>query len=241
MTEFKTVTNIYTGELTDSTIVNAKEIEIIKKMVTKDDVVLDVGANVGFMTIQLAQLAKRVYAFEPDPDNFKQLEQVTKRLHSYVTLYNVAVSDHYDDHGILYQCPQDPGMHRMYPSKWCEGGKQIHDVVTITLDSIMPFTLTEKIDFIKLDVEGYEYYALQGMIKLLNKDHPTLLMEFHPLSIIESGANPEDIYNLLKHEFGYDDPFNCSTDYRILSYEDLDRQTRDQPAVNILWKYNNSN
>src|SRR5215203_2223226 len=104
--KFKTVTNIYTGEETDSNIVNAKEIEIIKRLVTKQDIVLDIGANVGFMTIQLAQQAKLVLAFEPSPDNFKQLQENTKHLHN-VELFQYAVSNEIGFQK-LYLCPQDP-------------------------------------------------------------------------------------------------------------------------------------
>lgn len=236
--EFKTVTNIYTGELTDSYIVNAKEIEIIKREVTKDDYVMDIGANVGFMTTVLAGLAKHVYAFEPEPNNYDKLMQNTKNLKN-VWSFDVAISD---ELGMktFYLCPQDPGMNRLYNSKWCKGGEQI-EVIGGTIDHfVYTFIPKDKISFIKMDIEGYEYHAIRGAIKLLKRDHPTILMEFHPPSIEEAGDNPEDIYNLLKHELGYDDPFNCSTDYRILSYEDLDRQTRDTPAINILWKYNNA-
>src|SRR5215211_1280945 len=186
MKSFKTVTNIYTGEETDSNIVNAKEIEVIKRLVTKQDIVLDIGANVGFMTIQLAQQAKHVYAFEPSPDNFKQLVENTKRLDN-ITRYEVAVSNQ-TGYSILYLCPKDNGMNRLYNSKWCEGGDTIK-VSTVDLDS----ALVNNIKFIKLDVEGFEYKALLGMSELLQREHPTILMEFHPPSISECGDNPEDI------------------------------------------------
>src|SRR5215211_7535318 len=136
MKSFKTVTNIYTGEETDSNIVNAKEIEIIKRLVTKQDVVLDIGANIGFMTIQLAQQAKHVYAFEPSPDNFKKLEENTKDLDN-VTNYQIAVSNRVG-HSPLYICPFDNGMNRLYYSKWCEGGN-IFMVPTTTIDTIFPY------------------------------------------------------------------------------------------------------
>jgi len=240
--KFKTVTNIYTGEETDSNIVNAKEIEIIKRLVTKDDIVLDIGANVGFMTIQLAQLAKHVYAFEPSPYNFKQLETNTQHLDN-VTTYEMAVSNT-TGFNTLYICPHDNGMNRLYDSKWCKGGDQIR-VSTVTIDFVHKneyvYLDNKKINFIKLDVEGYEYKVLQGMRQLLQRDHPTMLMEFHPPSIEEAGDSPRTIYDLLKNEFGYNDPINCNNnDCMLESYNELDKQTRDIPAVNILWQYNHN-
>ena len=236
MTEFKTVTNIYTGETTDSNIVNAKEIEIIKREVTKDDIVLDIGANVGFMTTVLAEQAQFVYAFEPAPDNFKQLQENTKHLVN-VELFEFAVCEETGGNRILYTCPQDPGMNRLYDSKWCKDGKQIQ-VITTTIDYFAEFFLgTQKLSFVKIDIEGYEYYAIIGMEDTISRDHPTLLMEWHPPSMEEAKIKPEDFHYLLNHGLGYDNPINCNTGETIPSYEELDRQTRDQPAVNILWKY----
>jgi len=231
---FKTVTNIYTGETTDSNIVNAKEIEIIKRLVTKQDIVLDIGGNVRFMTIQLAGLAKHVYAFEPSPDNFKQLVENTKHLDN-ITRYEVAVSNQ-TGYSILYLCPKDNGMNRLYDSQWCKGGDRVK-VSTVDLDG----ALVNNIKFIKIDVEGFEYKALQGMSQLLQREHPIILMEFHSPSIEVAGDSPKAIYQLLKHEFGYDNPINCNNDCVLETYDQLDANTRDTPAVNILWQYNNNN
>lgn len=236
MTEFKTVTNIYTGELTDSYQVNAKEIELIKKLVTKDDVVMDIGANIGFMTTILAEQAKHVYAFEPSLDNFKQLCENTKHLDN-VDRFETAVSDS-NGSDKLYLCPQDPGMNRLYNSKWCKDGKQ-ELVLTTKIDSLVYTFKDKKISFIKLDVEGYEYYVIKGAMKLLKRDHPTILLEFHPPSILESKSNPKDIYDMLKHDLGYNDPILVGENNEVMkSYDQLFEITNNCPALNILWKYN---
>jgi FkbM family methyltransferase len=238
MIEFKTVTNIYTGELTDSHIVNAKEIEIIKREVSDKDIALDIGANVGFMTTILAEQAEHVYAFEPEENNFKRLEENTKHLEN-VDVLQQAISD---DIGFkyLYLCPQDPGMHRLYDSQWCKDKTKKVMVSTSTLDFWMQFIIG-RINFIKLDVEGYEYYAIRGMEKLLQRDHPTILIEWHPPTLEEAGTDPAEFYWFMRHELKYDNPINVNTNETITTHNDLDKQTRDQPAVNILWKYNNSN
>jgi FkbM family methyltransferase len=235
--KFKTVTNIYTGELTDSTIVNAKEIEIIKKLVTKDDVCLDIGANVGFMTIQLAQLAKHVYAFEPSPDNFKQLEENTKHLDN-ITISDLALSNTIGD-DYLHICPKDNGMNRMYKSKWCEGGKTLKVPVSMVDVIFLSSRVIDKINFVKIDVEGLEFQVIEGMMLIIERDHPTIMMEWHPPTLEEAGTNPEEFYHFMKYELGYNDITNCNTDEFITLYNELDKQTRDQPAVNILWRYDN--
>lgn len=215
---------------------NLREAHIIQKLVTKDDYVLDIGACIGEYTQILAHYAKYVYAFEPSPTNFKELEKNTKDLPN-VYLYNVAVSNE-NGEATLYMCPTDIGMNRLYYSQYCVGGDR-HTVKTVKLDSII-ISQIEKVKFIKMDIEGFEYYALQGMRLLLEQDRPYIMMEFHPPSILESGTNPEDIYNLLRNELGYGPPMHCYNNGIIPSYEKLFENTNNTPALNILWTYNNN-
>lgn len=88
-----------------------------------------------------------------------------------------------------------------------------------------------------MDIEGYEGYALQGMKMLLARDKPYVMMEFHPPSLEEAKCNPEDIYNLLRHELGYGPPMHCYNNGIIPSYEKLFENTNSTPALNILWSH----
>src|SRR5688572_7956553 len=153
---------------------NLFETGIVQSLVTKDDIVLDIGANIGYFTILLARFAKHVYAFEPEPNNFKQLQENTKHLDN-VDNIDIAISNRLD-YTTLYLCPTDNGMHRLYKSKWCEGGEQIKNIPTTTIDRFIYINLDndkkkKDIKFIKIDVEGYEYKVLQGMTDLLKFYH----------------------------------------------------------------------
>ena len=229
--KFKTVTNINTGETTDSDLVNAQESGLITSLLTKNDIVVDIGANTGYFTVLFSYLAKHVYAFEPEPNNFRKLQQNTKNLEN-LTLYDIAVSNAIG-YATLHTCPTDNGMNRLYDSKWCEGGEKI-TVMTANLDNML---LHRNINFVKMDVEGSEYKVLDGMREILKRDHPTILIEFHPPSIEEAGDNPKDIYDLLKHEFRYNDPILIVNNSTIESYDQLFNNTNNCPALNILWKY----
>jgi FkbM family methyltransferase len=212
------------------------ECELLQRIVNKDSVVLDIGANTGTYTLYLAHLAKHVYAFEPHPDNFKQLQENTKLLDN-VLRYEVAISNR-SDFRFLYTCPQDNGMNRLYPSKWCEGGEQIR-VSTIKLDDAFLITENNKINFVKMDIEGYEYHAIKGMTKLIQRDKPIIMMEFHPPTLIEAGTDPREFYNLMINELGYYKPKHCLLPGypTINSYEELHDYTNEIPAINILWSY----
>ena len=215
---------------------NQKEIQIIKSIVNKESSnTIDLGANVGIFTQVLAECSKHVYALEPDPENFRQLQQNMKNFDN-VSLYNCAASNMTGTE-ILHKSLINNGMHRLYQSALCFGGQQIA-VKTIRIDDlIIEQEKVEKIDFIKMDVEGFEYFVIVGMTELLKRDKPVIISEFHPDSIRESGANPERIFDIMTKRFNYNYPKHCITGEIIDSYEKLEQVTNDpRGGVNILWE-----
>jgi len=175
-----------------------EETKFIKNIVQPDWVCIDIGANIGYFTILLARKCKFVYAFEPESHNFELLAKNVESLNNLgekTELLMQAVSDSFGTK-TLYLCDIDNGMHRLYKSKWCNGGNV--NVLTGDLDS---FTLP-RINLIKMDIEGAEYGALKGMVELLKEDKPLIIMEFHPLSIIEYGVDPRKVYDFIK-KLGY--------------------------------------
>lgn len=214
---------------------NNKDFQLIKKYINKNSVALDIGACIGNFTKFLAENCLHVYAFEPFCDNFKRLAINCKKLDN-VTLLEIAIGNK-DNESKLYLCPNDIGMNRLYPSQWCKDGGQI-TVDTRKIDSLnLP---NNKIDFVKIDVEGYEYFVIMGMTKLLMRDHPIVMMEFHPPSMEEAGSDPDKLYHFMM-DIGYKYPIIVHDQrIKIKSYEDLDNICRNKPAVNILFIHNNN-
>ena len=167
-----------------------EETKLIKNLVKPSHVCLDIGANVGYFTVLMAKQCKLVYAFEPEPSNYDLMIKnvVANDLGRKVIPFNNAVSDKTGS-SKLYLCDASHGMHRLYKSKHCN--KSIN-VNTLDIDSqdIQP-------DFVKIDVEGHEHSVILGMLMTLEKHHPTIVMEFHPPSIEESGHHPRGIYDQL--------------------------------------------
>jgi FkbM family methyltransferase len=218
--------------MSDDDFSNEKEIEIIRNLVNKESsITIDLGANVGIFTKVLAECSKHVFAFEPDPFNFSQLKENMKS-YSNVTLYNAAVSN-VNGTDTLHRSMINNGMHRLYSSKLCWGNKV--QVKTVKVEDIIPENI-KKIDLIKMDVEGFEYFALLGMKNLIKRDKPTIISEFHPDSILESGADPQQIFELMTKEFGYNYPKHCINGEILDTYKKLEEVTNDpKGGVNILW------
>ena len=113
--------------------------------VSKNDVVLDVGANIGIFTCKLASKVNRVIAIEPEPSNFSTLTKNVKQNNfSNVNLLNLAVSDkietvHFNDTG---------GTAKVEPNGIPVEAK--------SLDSILDDLGNPRVTILKMDVEGYE-------------------------------------------------------------------------------------
>jgi len=197
--------------------------ELIKKEIKKGDIVLDIGANIGYFTLLFAKLVGKegkVFAFEPDPDNFSLLEKNVK-LNGYqnVILIRGAVSSETGKIR-LYLSEENKADNRIYNSG---DSRRSIEVEAIRLDDYFE-SYEGEIDFIKMDIQGAEAKAIQGMPLLLQKNRSIkLLTEFWPFGLTKSGVEPEVYLNLL-------------TDYHFELY-DIKRKKTKKELAGILQTY----
>ena len=144
-----------------------KEVRFRDRYIRKGEVVYDLGAHIGGWTLPMA-LENTVYAFEPDKDAVKILED-NIRLNNLntVQVFNVAIGNN-----------QKPNMNNCYSS----------NMVTqwITLDDFV--TRGPPPDFIKIDVEGDELEVLQGAQETISRYKPRIFIETH---IIDAEPMPD--------------------------------------------------
>jgi FkbM family methyltransferase len=183
------------GLSSNNGIFEPQEIELVKQHVSLGDTVLDIGANIGYYTLIFAKLVGehgKVFAFEPDPTNFALLKKnVEINGYSNVILVPKAVSNE-NKKAKLYLCEQNQGMHRVYNSVFC------NDSIDIEFLRLDDYFQDDKINFIKIDIEGAEYAAIQGMQNLLNRNREAkLLTEFSPAASLENGIDSTDYLKIL--------------------------------------------
>ena len=188
-------------DLSINKIWEPNETSTVKKNVNTDDIVLDIGANIGYYTLLLAQLVGpkgKVYAFEPDPKNFELLEKnVTINNYKNVVLIQKAVSNNNAKTKLFLS--EDRAQNRIFDSS-NDGMSNNIEVETITLDQFFK-DIAQSIDFIKMDVEGTEFRVIQGMLEILHKTPKIkILTEFFPDLLNKSGIKPIDYVNLLSNE-----------------------------------------
>ena len=174
------------------------EAKIMEEKIKVGNITVDVGANIGLHTLNMARIVGntgRVFAFEPDPSNFEILEKNVK-INNYqnIILEQKAVGD---KHGrtTLYHS-DNPGLHRIFPQTKAKGQVQVE---LTSLDKyFIDSNLVDKINFIKIDVEGLEFSVLKGMKNILkNNKKIKILFEFMPKNTMEAGFTPIELLNYL--------------------------------------------
>ena len=141
----------------------------------------------------------KVFAFEPEPSNFELLKKNIE-INGYhnVVLEQKAVSDKSGD-CILYTGQKSSGANRIYePKKTKTQDFKSIKVSTVSIDDYLAVHNVSRINFIKMDIEGAEFRALQGMKTLLEKNkNLTIFTEFDKLALEDSGINPENFLDFL--------------------------------------------
>ncbi len=171
------------------------ERRVLKEILFPGAVAIDAGANIGIYSQFFSRCvgpAGTVYSFEPAPENFIRLCSATRKLTN-VHVLQAAVGER-SGHTKLYLSDKLNVDHRAYltePSWRCT-----IQIEMVALDEY--FKLGQRIDLIKMDIQGYELHALRGATRLL-ADNPAakLVMELWPHGLRQAGENWVDLIDAL--------------------------------------------
>lgn len=167
--------------------------KVFCKHIKKGFRVLDVGANVGFHTLFFAELVGetgKVIAFEPIQINFEALiANIELNTFTNIEVKNFALSNKTEE--LLIDIDEDsknPGAFNLF----APDGKTI--IKTFRGDEIIK---EAKIDFIKIDVEGYESFVLLGLMESIKKSRPIIVFEFDANYHKKTGLKDDFIFKEL--------------------------------------------
>jgi FkbM family methyltransferase len=166
---------------------------LIRQLIEPGMTVVDVGANVGFYTVQLSQLVGpngRVFAFEPERIVFDYLNRnIELNACQNTTAVNAAVSNANDQVGFV-----DDHLERGFVIVGNHEGDETTKVASVTLDTFFEGLGWPPVDFIKFDIEGGEGRALLGMAEL-NERNPRLriVMEYNWYALRRAGGSREQL------------------------------------------------
>jgi FkbM family methyltransferase len=169
---------------------------LLRKILFKGAVVVDVGANIGIYSEFLSRCVGPtglVHSFEPSPDNFKRLSAATCYL-SNVRLTQAVVGERSGE-SKLYVSDKLNVDHRAYKAN----GDSRRAVPTemVALDDY--FKSGQRVDLIKMDIQGYELHALRGAHRVVGENPDIdLLLEFWPAGLEQAGVRWEELVAMLQ-------------------------------------------
>lgn len=164
------------------------ECEFLTRFLRQGDVAVDVGANYGYLSaIMLDCVGPRgaVYAFEPNPYVYRYLDHLRTTSDGTFHPYQLAVGSYTSEdekEKVSFLIDKE---HSMWSSVVDDGGvDRPGDMLKVGVVSLSDFFqrhAIEKIDLIKIDVEGGEAAVLRGLLAYLHASHrPTILCEIAP-------------------------------------------------------------
>jgi len=183
----------YFGSLEDAF---EPDFEALARTLVRDDYVcIDIGANIGIKSILLSQIASRgrVIAVEPGPNVARLFEaNIADSGMSNVSVVRAAVSDRV---GVLHFAGDSAYGHI------ADSGAE---VAATTLADIMTSNDLKRLDFVKIDVEGFEFPILKSSLEILNEHRSLVLFEFNPWCQMVMGRfNPADLIELTGANFSH--------------------------------------
>ena len=162
-----------------------KELEIIERFTDKSKDALDIGVYRGVYSYKLAQHYNLVHSFEPNPMLFSYLDKNLKKIIKNINLYNFALSNKNGETKLklplrsksifknnieeLYQL----GAASIHPKNLFKNFKE----VLVEIKKLDDIKISNKIGFIKIDVEGHELEVIEGAKKTIINNMPILLIE----------------------------------------------------------------
>jgi FkbM family methyltransferase len=171
----------------------------LRKLVSPGSLVLDIGANIGAHTLNLAQLVGpngRVIAFEPTDYAFRKLGrnlELNPQLASRVTACHCFLTGTDDDQvpsAIYSSWPlaQEAGLHAKHLGR----EMRTEAARARSLDSVLAELADRRVQLVKLDVDGFECDVLRGATALLRDVRPIFVMELAPYVLEERGTSLQE-------------------------------------------------
>jgi FkbM family methyltransferase len=190
------------------------ELAYLEKVLSPGKVFVDVGANFGVYTLvasQLAGAAGKVIAIEPTAQSFATLRQnIALNRFANVRAFQVALTQKRGKAWLYHGWDPVGNSLGMDPL----GGEEGEEVQTESLDDLLEENSIDRVDAIKIDVEGAEELVLRGARRTLITSRPVVIFEFNPGCAARIGLSPGGARDFLQ-ELGYEfvvlgDCANCA-------------------------------
>ena len=198
------------------------ETKLILRQAQDGNVVVDVGANIGYYTVLLADKVGKngkVYAFEPDKTNFEILTKNIKANNlKNVIAINAAVGRK-NETKTLYKSVENLGDHKLFNDQFLisnvetiqnppvgkptsslkKGGSLKTKSEIVNIIKLDNFLKDQRVDLMKIDTQGWEPEVINGAKTIIERDKPTLFMEYSPASYTQAKLDGNKMMKFLRN------------------------------------------
>jgi FkbM family methyltransferase len=210
--------------------------DFCRVFLNKDSIALDIGANIGVTSLIISHYLSegKVFSLEPGKNVFTLLKKnITDNNVSNITAINYAVSDKSQRVSFLENSAWghiDSSIGNIEVDEASETS-----VMAYSIDDLVEKLDLKRVDFIKIDTEGFEPQAFSGAIKTIERFQPIIYFELNTWCILDRGiTNPVDFMHQITNSFDYvyrvyqreDSPiilenFQSNGSYRTLVHDNI--------------------
>ena len=173
-------------------------------------VFLDVGAHIGYDTLKASVRVGeggKVIAFEPNPRTLEQLRANIAASHAANVIVEPIACTDSEQMLTLYDSTSEgnsgaSSLSLANADETARGGLPSYAIRGRPIDHVAAELGLQRVDVIKVDVEGAEYLVLRGLRETLRRFHPKVVMEVVPAQLANMKATVEDVVSLM-NELGY--------------------------------------
>lgn len=181
--------------------IKAESRATLLSLIKEDMIILDIGTNIGETLLNFAKINTKGinYGFEPVPYLYQRAKHnISLNNFENIILNNIALSDKKEK--LFFHIPQNNNSGGIAMSKNAQQG--MLEVEAMTLDNFVSNQNIEKIDFIKIDVEGFEMNVLKGGSETLTKMKPQMFIELVDNHLKRQNTSSKEVILFLKN-IGY--------------------------------------
>ena len=132
---------------------------------------IDIGASTGKTAVPFVESFKKIICFEPNPESFSILSKNKE-----IECYNVALGNTSETKRLYMNSETNNPEHGSVSEERIKN-MSVSKYFDVKVEKLDDYKFFENIDFIKIDTEQYEYNVIQGALKTLKKNRPTIMFE----------------------------------------------------------------
>lgn len=202
-------------------------VSAMKRFVRRGDTFIDVGASIGTISciaLGLVGTGGQVHSFEPVPEYFERLrsQASANRKHRWI-VSPFAVGDTHTTATIAVSGHRNIGWNTLVPNFMPAQDATYAEVSVLRLDTYIQTHMLEKVTFVKIDTEGFEYPVVKGLKGFLDAhERPAIACEVAPAAYPLLGCRLSDLAGYMS---SYDYSCYAMDDYSPIAVTELERTT----------------